>query len=508
MDRRFGKYRSSYLNWQKHNDGYCLNKYSAIITEIEEKIDNFNKSHHKNFYQEWKKLNQIIKHRNDDIKDCIAKGHIRNNLYALDTIKRFNIRCPKPNASTCSNNPAPHVRESPSIKVTRFEGSCPKGKDCNKETAAKREEKSKLQSGFSAGEPKRISSPSLHPKDQHEKHPTEKKTIDTRVTSQVQPSNTHIATLVAEAEVSGDKVHLDSITSEQDEARKEHLTVSVSSKVNAEETPPEDHLAQTAINYESATGHSSGVVDSSKNTAQVKLPGNQSFDGNLPGQQHISDHVLPRNDGNDQAVSSNIRDTTFMPAGVSLDKKASDSVHVDASSRGVDSISATSLEQPRKETTLERVSGDVSTINIAGFDINNTSEGNSSNSDTDSVDSPDQTFYTEGSSDKALSSSVPYNAENGSGLVADNGNKSDILGKIFEATSNKDHIIKASAPMGIVMLLGLLFKYTPLWRVLTKNNRKKGAGIIEELNSVVQEPSIMDDERSIPFSYGAFEYSS
>ncbi|KMZ82377.1 hypothetical protein PVIIG_06291 [Plasmodium vivax India VII] len=117
MDRRFGIYRSNYLNWQKHNDGYCLNKYSAIITEIEEKIDNFNKSHHKNFYQEWKKLNQIIKDRNDDIKDCIAKGHIRNNLYALDTIKRFSIRCPKPNASTCSNNPAPHVRESPSIKL-------------------------------------------------------------------------------------------------------------------------------------------------------------------------------------------------------------------------------------------------------------------------------------------------------------------------------------------------------------------------------------------------------
>ncbi|VUZ99982.1 PIR protein, partial [Plasmodium vivax] len=50
--------------------------------------------------------------------------------------------------------------------------------------------------------------------------------------------------------------------------------------------------------------------------------------------------------------------------------------------------------------------------------------------------------------------------------------------------------------------------FTPLWRVLTKKNRKIGAVINEELNSVLQEPSIMDDERSIPFSYGAFEYSS
>ncbi|SCA60022.1 VIR protein [Plasmodium vivax] len=84
----------------------------------------------------------------------------------------------------------------------------------------------------------------------------------------------------------------------------------------------------------------------------------------------------------------------------------------------------------------------------------------------------------------------------------------DFFGKIFEVISNKDHIIQASAPMGIVMLLGLLFKYTPLWRALTKKNSKKGASINQELHSVLQEPSIMDEERSIPFSYGAFQYSS
>ncbi|SCA60081.1 VIR protein [Plasmodium vivax] len=89
-----------------------------------------------------------------------------------------------------------------------------------------------------------------------------------------------------------------------------------------------------------------------------------------------------------------------------------------------------------------------------------------------------------------------------------NGNKLDVFSRIFEAISNKDHIVQASAPMGIVLLLSLLFKYTPLWRVLTKKNRKKGASINEELNSVLQEPSIMDEERNIPFSYGAFEYSS
>ncbi|CAI7724288.1 PIR protein [Plasmodium vivax] len=89
-----------------------------------------------------------------------------------------------------------------------------------------------------------------------------------------------------------------------------------------------------------------------------------------------------------------------------------------------------------------------------------------------------------------------------------NGNKLDVFSRIFEAISNKEHIVQASAPMGIVLLLSLLFKYTPLWRALTKKNSKKGASINQELHSVLQEPSIMDEERSIPFSYGAFQYSS
>ncbi|SCA82160.1 VIR protein [Plasmodium vivax] len=508
MDRYSKTHRSIYLKWKKLEDSKCLNKYSNIITEIEEQIDNFNKIQHTNFYQEWKKLNKIIKDRNNEIKDCIAKGHLSNDLYVVDKINNFSIRCPNHNAPTCSNNPAPHLRESPSIKVTRVKGSCTPGKNCNKEAAAKREEKSRLQSGVSLGNPKRTSSPRLNTKDERPQHPTEKEPIDTSLISQVQPITTHTAPLVAEVKVSEDKVHQDSITPEPDEARKKLLDVSESSKVNAEETPLKDPLVQTVINNVSATGHSSGVVDSSNNTVQVKLPGNQSFDGNLPGQQHIGDQVPIRNDGNDQAVASIILDTPFMAAGVSLGENPSDRNHADVSAKGVDLDNATFSEKLGEETATETVSGDVSTINREGSEIKNSSDGNFSNDDTDSDDSPDPNFYAEGSSDKALSSSVPYNAENSSGLVADNGNKSDILGKIFDAISNKNHIIQASAPMGIVMLLGLLFKYTPLWRVLTKKNRKKGAGIIEELNSVLQEPSIMDDERSIPFSYGAFEYSS
>ncbi|SCA60060.1 hypothetical protein PVT01_000069000 [Plasmodium vivax] len=107
----------------------------------------------------------------------------------------------------------------------------------------------------------------------------------------------------------------------------------------------------------------------------------------------------------------------------------------------------------------------------------------------------------------AFNAGIP-STENGNERDTNNGNILDTLSGFLNGIPNNPQIIKTSAPIGIALLLGLLFKFTPLWRVLTKKNRKKGAGINEELNTVLQEPSIMDDERSIPFSYGAFEYSA
>ncbi|KMZ83466.1 hypothetical protein PVBG_05583 [Plasmodium vivax Brazil I] len=476
MDRNLGIYRSSLHNWQKYGGNYCFNKYSTIKSEIEAKIDKFNKVQHKNFYQEWDKLNKTIIQKNNEIKDCIAKRHISNDLYVVDTINNFSIRCPNRNAPTCRNSSPFQDKKSPALKRFGTAGSCTKGKDCNKETSAKREEKSILQSGVPAGDSKRLSLPRQDPKDQRPQHSTAIVPIDTNAISQAQPSTIYTAPLVAKVQASEDNVHRVSITSEQDETQKEQLAVSESSKVNVEENPPRDAFVQTLINNESETDHSSGVTDSGKNTLQGKLPGNETFDGNFLGQKHISDQFLPRND---LAVSSNIRDTSFMTAGFSLGENHSDRVSVVAS-----------------------------TINSADSDIAHSSDANFSNSDTDNQDPPDKTFCPEGSIDNVLSSGSHCNAEKGSELITDNDNELDIFGKVINAIQDNPQIIKTSMPIGIALLLGLLFKFTPLWRVLTKKNRKKGTGIIEELNSVLQEPSIMDEERSIPFSYGAFAYST
>ncbi|SCA83558.1 VIR protein [Plasmodium vivax] len=94
-------------------------------------------------------------------------------------------------------------------------------------------------------------------------------------------------------------------------------------------------------------------------------------------------------------------------------------------------------------------------------------------------------------------------------LTNDGGDISGILNKISNLIlNNQDNMIKASIPMGTVLLLSLLFKYTPLWTILTKRKRKKQSHMNEKLQRVLQQPSIGSEERSIPFSYSAFEYSS
>ncbi|VUZ99444.1 PIR protein [Plasmodium vivax] len=104
---------------------------------------------------------------------------------------------------------------------------------------------------------------------------------------------------------------------------------------------------------------------------------------------------------------------------------------------------------------------------------------------------------------------TPCSNEQSTQLNAHNSEKLGIFNHISKVLlENQGHMINASIPMGIVMLLTLLFKYTPLWRIFTKRKRNKRSHMNEKLQRVLQQPSIEREERSVPFSYSAFEYSS
>ncbi|VVA00179.1 PIR protein [Plasmodium vivax] len=75
-------------------------------------------------------------------------------------------------------------------------------------------------------------------------------------------------------------------------------------------------------------------------------------------------------------------------------------------------------------------------------------------------------------------------------------------------TTYKKYIINTVVPLIIILLLILLMKYKALRIIFTKIKRKKQNDMNEKLQRVLQQPSNGSEQRRIPFSYSAFEYSS
>ncbi|VUZ99985.1 PIR protein [Plasmodium vivax] len=242
---------------------------------------------------------------------------------------------------------------------------------------------------------------------------------------------------------------------------------------------------------------------------QTKQHSGKTLEDNNPQTQDSAGNVIAEKTSSDKDISSEIAHN-LSPAESTSDSVqraevdplptatvggSTDTVFSDSGKTGSEAVSSASLASASRDVGNNGVTYDA---------ISSVFKAPDGEIKIDKV-SHDHTHDSEG-----LCIEGKCNEAQNAEITSDNNN--DILGTlshVFEVIQeNKDNMIKASAPMGIVLLLTLIFKYTPLWRVLTKKNGKKGAGIIEELNSVVQEPSIMDDERSIPFSYGAFEYSS
>ncbi|KMZ82476.1 variable surface protein Vir18 [Plasmodium vivax India VII] len=482
MHRYFGNQRSIFDNWQKYSGGNCLNKYSRLKLEIEEEIDAFNQKTHKNFYQEWDKINKKIIRKNSEIKDCVENRHISNDLYAVHAIKSFRQRCPKPNAPTCSNSSPSQAIKSPDLKKTVTERSCKAGKGCNKAIAVTELEKGKSQSKAPEGDSKTISFPGPDSKHQRQNNSIGQEPGNTDIISQPQPSVARsYSHVVAELKEPEQIDNGDSTASSREKAPAQRLSVIEPSKENTFETPPGDQHLQTVTAVESDTGASSQVRVSGENIPQSKIPLDETHGANTTSQQSNDVTVSRGKDGDDQTVATNTHGPESAAEGASLHHNHLNGYRISASTGDLSSASA---------------------------ELDTRNDNHTGNVTTNSESPPVKTPCTEASSDQASGSETLCYKRDDNELDISTGYILDKVHKTFDAIPNKEHVIKASAPMGIVLLLGLLFKYTPLWRVLTKKNRKKGASINQELHSVLQEPSIMDEERSIPFSYGAFEYST
>ncbi|KMZ96136.1 hypothetical protein PVNG_06032 [Plasmodium vivax North Korean] len=492
---------SRYINpYQKHDSASCMNTYSKLKDDIYQRIDRFNNDMHTNIYNEWHELYKYINAKNASIKHCVDDRYINSDFSKDDKINNFK--------SICDNKRICRINKNPPLKKTGTVEPCRKGKNC-KTVTAETTGKGKLR-------PELDGQPSKAPRLQR---PKAQET--SRENAGGEGSNKQSEVLPDQSGVKNLPNSIRSKDGEPASVSDKQYSASVQGSISPQAlpdiggTPPlelnlqaEDSPSQSTPAGESHAGSILRVSYSGESLPQSNLSVDQPLDANPRNTQTHQGGGVENQDHSHENLVTQLSVRASPLVSISASEKLDNEGSVDRDNNRQDNNDVTNILQAA--SPLDTRNEDVVIASAEGGSSGGPSFNREADVDQGVPDAVNDREIKNGQErgSEHICNGIPCNAENGNGLDTGNGNKSDILGKFFEAISDKDHIIQASAPMGIVLLLGLLFKYTPLWRGLTKKNRKKGAGINEELNNVLQEPSIMDDERSIPFSYGAFEYST
>ncbi|KMZ82391.1 hypothetical protein PVIIG_05562 [Plasmodium vivax India VII] len=492
---------SSISIYEKYWKNDCINKYGVYKNDIEQRINNFNNRRLTPFKQQWDILNNYIRKKNDEITDCVNKKYISADFYADKSIKYFSERCR--NESTCRHNPVTSVKKArASQKETKT--TCKGGVECNKQLSSKQPANSKSQLSVAQEDPK-PKSPKVHAStEQGRKHAnlqeSQQEIENVEAKQDIKPSGNFV---VSEPATSEPNFNSNSSPSGESEKKAQSLPVLANPANNELGTGLKDSASQNPPEGESDLSDTPKVTNLLRSNIQSGPNSVQVVD-NETAASHSNGHLNPVSNFSCPGYSHEepIGAPYICPRTADRVNYTEESTDKEATPDGgailgiVDNLGITD------SSVLSR--GDDDDLD----EYRSTPKQDVSVMSSEFPDPDHKTTCREGATSSETDNGTPCNAENGSGLVTDNGNISDIFGKIFEAISNKDHIIKTSIPIGIVLLLGLLFKYTSLWRILTKNKRKEPVDMNEELHTVLQEASIMDEERSIPFSYSAFEYSS
>ncbi|EDL42771.1 variable surface protein Vir18, putative [Plasmodium vivax] len=500
----FGRYNIISNLYNRYNDAPCMNTYATIKSDIIQKIEDFEKATHDNFYEQWDQLNKHIIQKDKELSACYKKRYVNSKLNDDETIKNFKKKC---NAKRECNNGKSPAKKTPIIKPTT-QRNCKGSMGCKSETTERVDFKS--QSKFVPGPTDPKSLEIKNPKDQDQNQADVQKAGQESVVPQPQTITMPSGSSDGTHDKASQKIVIHhSTTPGTVETQEQQLNASVSSGIRGLDSSLSDPSSECV----SGKTSDSTCTSMGKNLGTIYIQTNEhsgkTLDANNPETQDSAGNVLAEQTSDDKYITSKIAHNLSFPEGtpgfVQLADEDSPPTITDRGSTGAvaSDPESTGTEKVVSES-LSSAPSDARNNGITDVDMSN--DFKAADSEIKSVKVShvlthgSEGLCTEGTCNEAQNTEITSN------------NNNDILGtlsRVFNVIEeNKDNMIKASAPMGIVLLLGLLFKFTPLWRVLTKKNRKNEAVINEELNSVLQEPSIMDDERSIPFSYGAFEYST
>ncbi|KMZ95165.1 hypothetical protein PVMG_05083 [Plasmodium vivax Mauritania I] len=454
----------------------CIRDYHNSKTDIENKIAKLNKTNPKHFCNNCRQIKEIIISKDEEFKRCSANRSKQLKLIDVDgDIHRFMDECIT--LQECLSKRSARNKQV-TLKSTNT-GLCEKNGPCKNEKARTGGVGSKEQQRLGTETSKMGSSRTQKPQPTRAEQAEEKLSNEQFKVSQTpQIANALPNSVKTQNAVSESANNHQSITSAQVTTSTPPLTSSgqeITTEVD-NRAISSTHLSRSG--QKSDSGISVQQIHTDEDPITNNSPEDQSY-RNTPGERDTAENIVLGQDPSrqpfvtetpDSEVSAGKVSVQTYPSGANADclqSSSSDTSNVTAIHVHVENPHPNTVitdgntllkvkgeavnhehlgsKGPKVKDSVTEISADSDTIND---NISNGGRGDTKVSDVNG--SGDELRSAEDSCSEPTCST-----EKGNILTDD---KSDIFRRIFDAISNKNHIIQASAPMGIVMLLGLLFK--------------------------------------------------
>ncbi|VUZ99557.1 PIR protein, partial [Plasmodium vivax] len=453
MDRRYGMFGNAYALMKTYKTTECIKNYFALKTEIEQKIDDFNKIRRTNIYTQWDKLNKQIITKDQELKECYDNGYISARLNNEEKIKNFKNKC---NSDGTCNNGAFPARKPPVIKPTT-QGTCKENKGCKNQAPQRVDVKSQ-----SKLTPVYFNSKSSERKDPHEQgqnqgdaQQSRKESVVLQPQSGSTPSDSFVGT---NGKTTQEIVDHHFTSSGMAETQKQQLNASSPSEIRELDSSPGNPSECVFGKDSGLTCTSTGEILDTKGF-QTNRNSGKSSDTNKPETQDSAGNVIGVGTGGDKDIirgaANNLSSIEGTPGSVQSADEDSLSTTTDIGSTGaVDSDPEnTGTEEDSSASLASSPSGDEGNSGITEVDISNdvkAPDGESHNV----IISHDHRHDS-----RTICNESTCRETRNNELTDDGGDKSHIFNQIFSTIqANKGNVIKTSIPMGIVLLLSLLFK--------------------------------------------------
>ncbi|CAG9473017.1 unnamed protein product [Plasmodium vivax] len=521
---RFRTSNAHFAMYQKLQGLQCTKDYYNSKTDIEKQIAKIDKTSPRYFCNNCSKIKEIINRKDREFKGCLTDTSKPLKLIGVDgDIQRFIGECTT--FQECFSKRSARNNQV-SLKSTNTD-QCEKNDRCNNGNSRTRGVGRKEQQGLDTETSRTGSSRTQKPQSTGAQQVEGKDSKQETIVSQTRTIANTLPNPVTTQHGGSESVkNHQHITSEQVETSTQPSTTSGHKSTKDVDShalsPPPLSRSDQKSDSDIPLEQSHTDIDPIQKNSTDDQP-----DGNSPGERDTAAQIDVKQDIAHQAGVTETPDSAVHGDKVFVQKDLSGS-NVDRlkpASTDTGNVAASHVHNNRRHLgnvvidgeTFDKVYGEAVVHDHPGTrspEIKDSVTERSNDSDTiHGITSDGGGDHTEvynvnnaGSETQSNASSCIGNPCSNEQSTEINSHNSETLGMFNHISKilleNQGHMINASIPMGIVLLLNFFLK------VLTKKNMNKGAGINQELHSVLQEPSIMDEERSIPFSYSAFEYSS